>query len=175
MGCLKRYTDPSSLRKHVKNHTKEEQEQIRVERMTTVGSCQKIPSDTGPALGEAWQEAGHTDPNGLNPNLTLMSSGGGLVRSGQEVGGYSGYPGGVSPYHTPPQYRRQYLGVEGGPQQFQRRGEMTHQPNSLDSVEGEVALPFDSVPIRFESSGQFGTLDLLSSEQNDISLNQGYQ
>ena len=28
-------------------------------------------------------------------------------------------------------------------------GEMHHQPNSLDSVEGD-ALPFDSVPIRFE-------------------------
>ena len=26
---------------------------------------------------------------------------------------------------------------------------MHHQPNSLDSVEGD-ALPFDSVPIRFE-------------------------
>ena len=26
-GCQKRYTDPSSLRKHVKNHSREEQEQ----------------------------------------------------------------------------------------------------------------------------------------------------
>ena len=29
-GCQKRYTDPSSLRKHVKNHSKEEQEQYKV-------------------------------------------------------------------------------------------------------------------------------------------------
>jgi len=28
-GCSKRYTDPSSLRKHVKNHTTKEQVQVR--------------------------------------------------------------------------------------------------------------------------------------------------
>lgn len=28
-GCFKKYTDPSSLRKHVKNHTHEEQMQIK--------------------------------------------------------------------------------------------------------------------------------------------------
>ena len=33
-GCLKKYTDPSSLRKHVKNHSKEEQEQVRLSRDT---------------------------------------------------------------------------------------------------------------------------------------------
>merc|ERR1711936_170402 len=30
VGCQKRYTDPSSLRKHIKNHSKEEQEQVRL-------------------------------------------------------------------------------------------------------------------------------------------------
>ena len=30
IGCNKRYTDPSSLRKHVKNHSKEEQEQVKM-------------------------------------------------------------------------------------------------------------------------------------------------
>ena len=29
-GCQKRYTDPSSLRKHVKNHSREEQEQVSI-------------------------------------------------------------------------------------------------------------------------------------------------
>ena len=29
LGCTKRYTDPSSLRKHVKSHSAEEQEQYR--------------------------------------------------------------------------------------------------------------------------------------------------
>ena len=33
-GCNKRYTDPSSLRKHVKNHSKEEQEQVKLGRDT---------------------------------------------------------------------------------------------------------------------------------------------
>ena len=32
VGCNKRYTDPSSLRKHVKNHSREEQEQLKVGR-----------------------------------------------------------------------------------------------------------------------------------------------
>ena len=31
-GCFKRYTDPSSLRKHIKNHSKEEQDQYKVYR-----------------------------------------------------------------------------------------------------------------------------------------------
>ena len=31
---MKRYTDPSSLRKHVKNHTREEQEQVRLRKET---------------------------------------------------------------------------------------------------------------------------------------------
>ena len=31
-GCQKKYTDPSSLRKHVKNHSKEEQDQARAGR-----------------------------------------------------------------------------------------------------------------------------------------------
>ena len=32
LGCQKKYTDPSSLRKHVKNHSKEEQDQVRQSR-----------------------------------------------------------------------------------------------------------------------------------------------
>lgn len=28
-GCVKKYTDPSSLRKHVKNHTYEEQRELK--------------------------------------------------------------------------------------------------------------------------------------------------
>ena len=31
-GCYKKYTDPSSLRKHVKNHSKEEQDQYKMYR-----------------------------------------------------------------------------------------------------------------------------------------------
>ena len=31
-GCQKKYTDPSSLRKHVKNHSKEEQDLVRQSR-----------------------------------------------------------------------------------------------------------------------------------------------
>ncbi len=34
-GCYKKYTDPSSLRKHVKNHSKEEQDQYKMQREHT--------------------------------------------------------------------------------------------------------------------------------------------
>lgn len=40
-GCLKRYTDPSSLRKHVKNHSKEEQDQYKACRERTLGTEQR--------------------------------------------------------------------------------------------------------------------------------------
>ena len=41
-GCPKRYTDPSSLRKHVKNHSKEEQDQCKVSREKAVGQDQHL-------------------------------------------------------------------------------------------------------------------------------------
>ena len=43
-GCQKKYTDPSSLRKHVKNHSKEEQDQVRAGREPETSS------------GEGWLE-----------------------------------------------------------------------------------------------------------------------
>jgi hypothetical protein len=32
-------------------------------------------------------------------------------------------------------------------------GQLAHQPNSLDDLDGET-LPFDDVPIRYDSSGE---------------------
>ena len=46
VGCLKKYTDPSSLRKHVKNHSKEEQDQVR----------QSREPDTSQEGGAGWVE-----------------------------------------------------------------------------------------------------------------------
>jgi len=128
---------PSSLRKHVKNHSREEQEQAMAmaRQARESEACQQ--SEVG---GSPWAEGGTELRQGgdpLSPSLGLMA-GGGLV-------GYSHYPA----YTTPPQYRR---APEG--QEF-RRGEMHHQPNSLDSVEGD-ALPFDSVPIRFDGTTHEG-------------------
>ena len=46
---------------------------------------------------------------------------------------------------------------------------MVHQPNSLDSLEGEAPLPFDSVPIRYESSpGEPGGLLPRLDQQTNI-------
>jgi len=109
LGCLKRYTDPSSLRKHVKNHTKDEQEAARLSVQGREDSNQ------------TWEVL-----EGAGGSLGLMTGGG--------VVGYSQYTG---PY-TPPGFRR---------------GEMHHQPNSLDSVDGD-ALPFDPEPLRYEPCHQ---------------------
>ena len=63
-GCQKRYTDPSSLRKHVKNHTKEEQDQVKMTRDNSKG---KIKEKTE----QAWIE-----PEYIHGNPALMSGGG---------------------------------------------------------------------------------------------------
>ena len=88
-GCQKRYTDPSSLRKHVKNHTKEEQDQVKQTRDSSHGKS----TDTSQ---EGWLEAKHENPNQFPGNLTLMSGGGVMASEMYEFG---------SPYDT--QYIRQ--------------------------------------------------------------------
>jgi len=68
-GCQKKYTDPSSLRKHVKNHTKEEQEQVKQK----TRDSSKIRSITNSP--EGWLEVEQ-----LHGNQPLLS-GGGIVRT----------------------------------------------------------------------------------------------
>merc|ERR1719352_827309 len=91
-GCQKRYTDPSSLRKHVKNHSREEQEQA----MALARQARESEACQQPEVAvSSWAESNDLrqgDP--LSPSLGLMA-GGGLV-------GYSHYPA----YTSPPQYRR---------------------------------------------------------------------
>ena len=80
------YTDPSSLRKHFKNHSKEEQEVVKMMR-------------------ETWSQGRSTDNSqeGLleqdtAPNLALLCSPvGGYLPPGYEVGGMT--------YEPPPQPR----------------------------------------------------------------------
>jgi hypothetical protein len=53
-GCSKRYTDPSSLRKHVKNHTTKEQVQVRKKvRMLLIHSHRSRPYDRSIASSKA--------------------------------------------------------------------------------------------------------------------------
>ena len=64
-GCQKRYTDPSSLRKHVNNHTKEEQDQVK-----QVKDYSKTRSKD--CSQEGWFEIDSL-PSG---NMALLSGGG---------------------------------------------------------------------------------------------------
>ena len=64
-GCQKRYTDPSSLRKHVKNHTEEEQDQVK-----QVKDYSKTRSKD--CSQEGWLEIDSL-PSG---NMALLSGGG---------------------------------------------------------------------------------------------------
>ena len=64
-GCQKRYTDPCSLRKHVKNDTKEEQDQVK-----QVKDYSKTRSKE--CSQEGWLEIGSL-PSG---NRALLSGGG---------------------------------------------------------------------------------------------------
>ena len=64
-GCQKRCTDPSSLRKHVKNHTKEKQDQVK-----QVKDYSKTRSKD--CSQEGWLEIDSL-PSG---NMALLSGGG---------------------------------------------------------------------------------------------------
>ena len=66
-GCQKKYTDPSSLRKHVKNHTQEEQDQVK----QTKNSNKARSKD---ANLERWFEA-----DALPSGPMALLSGGGVV------------------------------------------------------------------------------------------------
>ena len=111
-GCEKRYTDPSSLRKHVKNHTKEEEEQVKQTRDSSQG---KITDTSQERLLESKRE----NPNPLPVNLTLMS-GGGVMASGMHEFGS----------HYDSQYSRQVednqrMQQQQAEQQQYKRGKLT--------------------------------------------------
>jgi len=151
-GCQKRYTDPSSLRKHVKNHTKQEQEQAKQTRDSSQGKS----TDNSQ---EGWIEAEHENPNQLPGNPTQVS-GGGVMASGLYE---------FTPTHES-QYRRQIdenhiIQLQQAQKQPCKRGTMIHQPNSLDSLDGEAPLPFDPVPVRFDS-GTFGPEEMLTRPED---------
>lgn len=61
VGCSKKYTDPSSLRKHVKNHTYEEQMQVK-RRSCEDGSSFITPNLAKKFLDPAKQKAIKSEP-----------------------------------------------------------------------------------------------------------------
>ena len=80
VGCLKRYTDPSSLRKHIKNHSKEEQEQVRLvkESLKVRRGLQSVEAEASPDTTWGMVEQEMMNPSCPAGNLNLMC-GGGLV------------------------------------------------------------------------------------------------
>ena len=80
VGCLKRYTDPSSLRKHIKNHSKEEQEQVRLvkESLKVRRGLQSLEAEASPESTWGMVEQEMMNPSCPAGNLNLMC-GGGLV------------------------------------------------------------------------------------------------
>ena len=72
IGCQKRYTDPSSLRKHVKNHSKEDQDQ-----------CRTGPKDRPSQDLATWQDQETTTTtNNNNNNNNNSSSSLGILSAG---------------------------------------------------------------------------------------------
>ena len=142
LGCQKKYTDPSSLRKHVKNHSNEEQEQIR----------QSRDPDTSQE-GGGWLEQ-----TALNYDYSLAQYDSQAFRRQQEV---THVRRGRTTYLQLSDHQTDHISTSAGM--------MVHQPNSLDSLDGEAPLPFDPVPIRYESSpGDPGGLLPRIDEQTNI-------
>jgi hypothetical protein len=79
-GCQKRYTDPSSLRKHVKNHTKEEQDQV------------KQVKDYSKTRSKGCSQEGWLEIDSLPSGNMALLSGGGVVDQ------YDTYRGQVEEY-----------------------------------------------------------------------------
>ena len=144
-GCQKKYTDPSSLRKHVKNHSKEEQDQLRAGRDPELS-------------GEGWLEAEHQQvlQTAVSYDYSLAQYDSPAFRRQQEV------------THVRRGNHHHYLSHHYDINVISA-GMMVHQPNSLDSLDGEAALPFDPVPVRYESSpGDPGGLLPRIDEQTNI-------
>ena len=54
-----------------------------------------------------------------------------------------------------------------------RRAAMVHQPNSLDSVDGEP-LPFDPVPVRFDAGESNHSIVLIRNTINFLTLKKNH-
>ena len=106
VGCTKRYTDPSSLRKHVKGHSQEEQLQYRRSKdlanlakrsasptsryanwIMDTNTCS--PPSTASTCGSAGMSASANAGTILPTSSSSTSSGGGIVAS-SNCGAYSG-------------------------------------------------------------------------------------
>ena len=157
LGCTKRYTDPSSLRKHVKSHSQEEQLQYRRSKdlanmakrstsptarystwtpssVTTSGTPGVTPG-SNPGQGIQDQDSQHHHL--LTSSSTLLQTGGTLLT-------VEDLSSEASPLQ---QHQVQQHHVHG----VRQRNLFAHQQNSLDDLDNDT-IPFDSVPVRYEDT-----------------------
>ena len=87
LGCTKRYTDPSSLRKHVKSHSAEEQEQYRrtkdlanLAKRSTSPTARYSSWTPGPATSSSLNH--HQGPSVILEEQHLLTSSSTLLQTG---------------------------------------------------------------------------------------------
>ncbi len=143
VGCSKRYTDPSSLRKHVKSHSQEEQLQYRRSKEQL-----KQANNNEPSSSSSW----HLDGGGdSNPSSTLLAVGlqaGGTVV--QQTTSSVDKKRGASVVLAFLLLHSHYMLVLSA---AVYQG-LAHEPSSLDDLDADAALPFDDVPVRYDSTGE---------------------
>ena len=160
LGCTKRYTDPSSLRKHVKSHSQEEQLQYRRSKdlanmakrstsptarystwtpssVTTSGNPSGVTPGSNPGQGIQDQDSQHHHL--LTSSSTLLQTGGTLLT-------VEDLSSEASPLQQQ-QHQVQQHHVHG----VRQRNQFAHQQNSLDDLDNDT-IPFDSVPVRYEDT-----------------------
>jgi hypothetical protein len=158
LGCTKRYTDPSSLRKHVKSHSQEEQLQYR--RSKDLANMAKR-STSPTARYSTWTPSSVT-PSG-NPGVTpgsnpgqgiqdqdsqhhhLLTSSSTLLQTGGTLLTVEDLSSEASPLQQ--HHQVQHHQVQG----VRQRNPFAHQQNSLDDLDNDT-IPFDSVPVRYEDT-----------------------
>ena len=156
LGCTKRYTDPSSLRKHVKSHSQEEQLQYRrskdlanmAKRSTspttrystwTPSSVTTSGVTPGSNPGQGIQDQDSQHHHLLTSSSTLLQTGGTLLT-------VEDLSSEASPLQQQ-QHQVQQHHVHG----VRQRNLFAHQQNSLDDLDNDT-IPFDSVPVRYEDT-----------------------
>ena len=159
LGCTKRYTDPSSLRKHVKSHSQEEQLQYR--RSKDLANMAKR-STSPTARYSTWTPSSVTTSG--NPGVTpgsnpgqgiqdqdsqhhhLLTSSSTLLQTGGTLLTVEDLSSEASPLQQQ-QHQVQQHHVHG----VRQRNLFAHQQNSLDDLDNDT-IPFDSVPVRYEDT-----------------------
>ena len=85
-NCTKRYTDPSSLRKHVKSHSLEEQRQCKLKKDTpTPTQCPSMSTSLPWATAATPRQSGTDTPTSNSFNMGMSSST--LLSVGLQAGG----------------------------------------------------------------------------------------